>query len=241
MVSCGTPLHVCVEAAEKLEAEGVSCDVIDLRTIVPLDVDTMVSSVAKTGRLLVVDEAFAAFGLGAEIAASVMERAFDALEGPIGRLHTEPSASPFSPTLEAAVYVDVPKVIDAARAVLDGKPRIPRRAQNRIVNRETWIVDRKDGVYDPRSTFHDSRAETMPGVPLIVPNQDLTITEATILRWLAEVGEAITKDQPVVEVETEKTVSQIEAPVGGTLIEILAPAGTVVQLGQQIGTIQPHE
>jgi 2-oxoisovalerate dehydrogenase E1 component len=77
------------------------------------------------------------------------------------------------------------------------------------------------------------------GVALIMPNQDLTITEATILRWLSQEGEAVAKGQPVVEVETEKAVSQIEAPADGILVEKLAQPGAVVLLGQRIGTIRP--
>jgi 2-oxoisovalerate dehydrogenase E1 component len=77
-------------------------------------------------------------------------------------------------------------------------------------------------------------------VPVIMPNQDLTITEAKILRWLFPVGAGVRTGEPLVEVETEKAVSQIEAPAGGTLVEILAPVGTVVLLGQRIGTIRPN-
>ena len=88
IVSCGLWLRRSLEAAEQLAAQGISCEVIDLRTIVPLDVETIVASVRKTGRLLVVDEAYAMCGIGAEIAAVVMEHAFDELDAPVGRLHT---------------------------------------------------------------------------------------------------------------------------------------------------------
>jgi pyruvate/2-oxoglutarate dehydrogenase complex dihydrolipoamide acyltransferase (E2) component len=85
-------------------------------------------------------------------------------------------------------------------------------------------------------------AATLPsagdGVPVIMPNQDLTITEATIVHWLCQVGEMLRKGQPIVEVETEKATSQIEAPADGTLAEILAEPGAVVRLGQRIGTIR---
>jgi 2-oxoisovalerate dehydrogenase E1 component len=243
VVSCGTPVHRCLEAAEVLAGQGVACEVIDLRTVVPLDVETIVASVAKTGRLLMVDEGFAMCGIGAEVATAVMEQAFDELDAPIGRLHTEPSASPFSPVLEAAVYVDVEKIIDAARAVLAGRPRIPRRARARVDGTSVspagqdqgdghGRVDTRHQVVAPETTARD-------GVALIMPNQDLTITEATVLRWLCQEGDAVAKGQPVVEVETEKAVSQIEASADGTLAEILAQPGTVVLLGQRIGTIRP--
>ena len=90
---------------------------IDLRTIVPLDVETIADSVAKTGHLLVVDEAFAMCGIGAEIAAAMMELAFDDLDAPVGRIHTDPTAHPFSPIHEAAVVITTERIVAGARAV----------------------------------------------------------------------------------------------------------------------------
>src|SRR4051794_5578791 len=76
-----------VEAAETLAKEGISVEVIDLRSIAPLDIDTVIASVEKTGRLLIVDEDFQPAGMGAEVSALVTERAFDALDAPIRRVN----------------------------------------------------------------------------------------------------------------------------------------------------------
>jgi 2-oxoisovalerate dehydrogenase E1 component len=242
VVSCGTPVHRCLEAAEALAQQGIECEVIDLRAVVPLDVETIVASVAKTGHLLVVDEAFAMCGIGAEVTAAVVEQAFDELDAPIGRLHTEPSASPFSPVLESAVYVDVDKIIDAARAVVAGRPRLPRRARagiDRSPQRPLTPVRGDGKPPETRPQVIAQETERGDGVALIMPNQDLTITEAIVLRWLCQVGDVVATGQPVVEVETDKAVSQIEAPADGTLAEVLAQPGTVVLLGQRLGTIRP--
>ena len=75
-----------LEVAEQLAKEGISVEVIDPRTIAPLDMDTILESVHKTGRLLIVDETFAPCGIGAEIAAQVNERGFDDLDAPSGAL-----------------------------------------------------------------------------------------------------------------------------------------------------------
>ena len=83
IVSCGEYVNRCVAAAQELEQQGLSCEVIDLRTIVPLDTQTILTSVAKTSRLLIVDEAYSMCGVGAEISALVMEEAFDALDAPV--------------------------------------------------------------------------------------------------------------------------------------------------------------
>jgi 2-oxoisovalerate dehydrogenase E1 component len=103
-----------LEACERLAAAGVSVEVIDPRTVSPLDDETIVRSVAKTGRLLIVDEAFAPFGLGAEVAACVIDAGFDHLDAPIRRFRGTFTPTPYSPPLEKAV---VPQVEDIERAV----------------------------------------------------------------------------------------------------------------------------
>jgi 2-oxoisovalerate dehydrogenase E1 component len=94
----------------------LSAELIDPRTVAPLDIDTIARSVAKTGRLLIVDEAFAPCGIGAEIAAQLADRGFDDLDAPIRRLNGIYTPTPYSPPLEAAV---VPKAQDIANAIRD--------------------------------------------------------------------------------------------------------------------------
>ena len=84
IVAAGQMVQRALEAAETLAAAGHRCEVIDLRTIMPLDVDTIVASVRKTHRLLVVDEAWAMCGIGGEIAQAINELAFDELDAPVG-------------------------------------------------------------------------------------------------------------------------------------------------------------
>jgi 2-oxoisovalerate dehydrogenase E1 component len=107
-----------LQACEKLAAEGLSVELIDPRTIAPLDVDTILRSVAKTGRLLIVDETFAPFGVGAEIAAQVADRGFDDLDAPIRRLNGLHTPTPYSPPLEAAVVPDTEAIVRAIRDLL---------------------------------------------------------------------------------------------------------------------------
>jgi 2-oxoisovalerate dehydrogenase E1 component len=105
-----------LEVCERLAAKGISIEVIDPRTVAPLDGETILESVHKTGRLLIVDEAFAPFGLGAEVAARVVEAGFDDLDAPICRLHGAFTPTPYSPPLEKAV---VPQAADIERAILE--------------------------------------------------------------------------------------------------------------------------
>lgn len=247
IVSCGLWLRRSVEAAELLAKQGVSCEVIDLRTIVPLDVETIVTSVKKTGRLLVVDEAYAMCGIGGEIAATIMEHAFDELDAPVGRLHLPPVSQPFSPVLEDAVVVTPEKIVAAARSVLDGRAPIQQRAIGWLPKASTPVVSSNNCNSEsfapvaeaaPSPTAKPSAA-IQGGVPVLMPNMDLIITEATVVAWFKKVGETVSKGEALLEVETDKAVTQVESPADGVLAEILAEAGAVVPLGQQLGTISP--
>lgn len=104
-----------LKACEILAAEGISVELIDPRTVAPLDVETILQSVGKTGRLLIVDEAFAPYGIGAEIAAQVSDRGFDDLDAPIRRLNGAHTPTPYSPPLEKAVVPGVETIVQAIR------------------------------------------------------------------------------------------------------------------------------
>jgi 2-oxoisovalerate dehydrogenase E1 component len=101
---------------DQLAQEGISVEVIDPRTVAPLDIDTILESVHKTGRLLIVDETFAPCGIGAEVAAQVIDRAFDDLDAPVRRLNGAHTPIPYSPTLESAI---VPQPETIAQAIRD--------------------------------------------------------------------------------------------------------------------------
>ena len=103
VVALALMVHHTKKICEQLAQEGISIELIDPRTVAPLDVETIRRSVAKTGRLLIVDETFAPYGIGAEIAAQLADQGFDDLDAPIRRLNGAFTPTPYSPTLEAAV------------------------------------------------------------------------------------------------------------------------------------------
>jgi len=107
-----------LNAAAALEKEGLSAEVIDPRTLAPLDIDTILESVSRTHRLLVVDEDYSPCGAGAEIAAQVMERGFYELDAPVRRLNGAFIPAPYSPPLEAAVVPNAAGIAKAAQALL---------------------------------------------------------------------------------------------------------------------------
>lgn len=107
------------KAADQLREDGVSVEVIDPRTLVPLDIETIVGSVQKTGRLVIAHEANLTCGVGAEIASQVGNLAFDFLEAPIERVGAKGTPIPFSPNLEEEILPDDDDVTNAIRKVLD--------------------------------------------------------------------------------------------------------------------------
>ncbi len=115
VVALAVMVHHTLKACEALEKEGVSVELIDPRTVAPLDVETIARSVAKTGRLLIVDEAFTPFGVGAEIAAQLADRGFNDLDAPIRRLNGAHTPTPYSPPLEAAVVPNPTRIAQAVR------------------------------------------------------------------------------------------------------------------------------
>ena len=116
LVSYGLTLHYCLEAAETMAAEGVDVEVVDLRTLTPLDTDTVLNSVKKTGKLAIVHEDNITGGVGAEIAAIVADQAFEYLDGPIVRVcGPDVPTMPFAQTLEDAYMPTADKISDGLR------------------------------------------------------------------------------------------------------------------------------
>jgi pyruvate dehydrogenase E1 component beta subunit len=110
-------VQVALEAAEKLAAEGISAEIIDLRSIRPLDVETIIASVKKTNRIVSVEEGWAVAGIGAEIAALVMEHAFDWLDAPLKRVAGKDVPLPYAANLERLAVAQVADVVAAAKDV----------------------------------------------------------------------------------------------------------------------------
>jgi pyruvate dehydrogenase E1 component beta subunit len=115
LVTYGARLHTCLDAAESLAADGVSAEVIDLRTLRPLDLDTVLESVARTHRAVVVDEGWRTGGLGAEVAASISELGFWDLDAPVGRVASLEVPIPYAVHLEEAALPQPNDVVSAVR------------------------------------------------------------------------------------------------------------------------------
>ena len=116
VIAYGAMVHVALEATQDLDA---SVEVLDLRSLVPLDEHAILTSVAKTSKVLVLDEANQTCAAGAQVAALIAEHAFEDLDGPVRRIATPDIPIPFSPSLEQAVLPSVERVREACRELLD--------------------------------------------------------------------------------------------------------------------------
>lgn len=118
LVASSWMVHVGLAAAERLASEGIEVEIVDPRTLVPLDHATLLASVARTGRLVVLDETHLSCGVASEIAAIVAEEGFDGLRAPIVRVARPDVPMPFSPPLEAALTPSVEHVVAAVHTVM---------------------------------------------------------------------------------------------------------------------------
>jgi pyruvate dehydrogenase E1 component beta subunit len=114
-------VHKALQAAERLAGEGISAEVIDLRTVFPLDLELVEESVRKTSRLVVVGEAPRHGGIGAEVAAAVQEAVFDHLDGPVLRVGGRHSPIPHSPVLFESLIPQAADIERAARFAMNGR------------------------------------------------------------------------------------------------------------------------
>jgi len=118
VVSWGKTANDCRTAADELAADGISCELIDLRTLSPLDIDTVLASVRKTNRVIIAHEAVRFGGFGAEVAAQIQEYAFDYLDAPVGRVAAPYCPVPFTPALEGRYVPDPARIAAGIREAL---------------------------------------------------------------------------------------------------------------------------
>ncbi|MGW2566249.1 2-oxo acid dehydrogenase subunit E2 [Streptomyces sp. NPDC001537] len=212
LVAYGPSVAVALEAARLAAAEGLDVEVLDLRTLVPLDDDALTASVRRTGRCLVVHEAQGFAGVGAEIAARVQERCFDALRAPVLRVTGLDIPYP-PPLLEDAHLPGVRRVLNGLRRLL---PSSARRARPSL----------------------PAVAALATGRTFLLPDLGEGLAEAEVLEWKVAVGDPVEHDQVVAEVETAKSVVTLPSPFAGTVTALHCEAGEVVEVGAPLLTVE---
>ncbi len=118
LVSFGRPVHFCVEAADRLADAGISCDVLDMRTIRPLDIDSVIASVKKTNKVVVVDQSWPFAGISSEVVTQICERCFDWLDAAPKRLNTVDVPTPYAKNLEQAYLPNADRIVESVQALV---------------------------------------------------------------------------------------------------------------------------
>jgi 2-oxoisovalerate dehydrogenase E1 component len=180
-------------------------------------------------------------GVGGEIAQAMNELVFDQLDGPVGRLHTDPLTHPFAPALERAMLVDASRIIAATREVIEGHAPVPDhwRSAGAEIDRQTR--PRPATAKPVRQAESVQEANPLPpadGEPIMMPFGDLTVSEGKIVRWVRPEGASLLQGELIAEIETDKAVVEIEAPCAGILARIEQPVGAVVKMGERIGVVR---
>jgi 2-oxoisovalerate dehydrogenase E1 component len=236
IVATGQSVAQAEAAAATLAGEGIEAEIVDPRTIMPFDIDTVIASVRRTHRLLVVDEAWAMCGLGGEIAQGVNELAFDELDAPPGRLHSEAVSHPFAPVLEQAMVINPGRIAQAVRDVIAGRPPVPQHWRPQSAGRPATAA--AVPVAAPPKPVAPPRVPAPSGdEPILMPFGDLTVSQGTLIRWAKARGERVHAGELVAEIETDKAVVEIEAPASGILHSVEAEVGQVIAMGARIGGI----
>ncbi|WP_405622951.1 2-oxo acid dehydrogenase subunit E2 [Streptomyces sp. NBC_00076] len=213
LVAYGPSVAVALEAAQRAAAEGLDVEVLDLRTLVPLDDRTTAASVRRTGRCLVVHEAQGFAGVGAEIAARVQEECFDALRAPVLRVTGFDIPYP-PPLLESAHLPGVQRVLAGLRRLVPSDAERPSRRVN---------------------LARSARAAT--GRTFRLPDLGEGLADAEVLEWKVAVGDSVEHDQAVVEVETAKSAVTLPSPYAGAVTALHCAEGEVVQVGAPLLTV----
>lgn len=118
LVSFGRPVHFCEDACEQLASEGIECDLLDMRTIRPLDIESVIESLKKTSRIVVVDQSWPFASIASEVITQVIEHAFDWLDGPPVRVNTDDVPTPYNKAMESAYLPNAEKIVAAVKRTL---------------------------------------------------------------------------------------------------------------------------
>ncbi len=210
------------QAAQTLaEEHGVQAEVIDPRTLRPLDLDTVLRSVARTNRCVVVEEGWPHGGVGANLSALISEQAFDDLDAPVRRVTGADTPMPYSRPLEQAAYPHAPQVVHAALEVLGQAPAA------------------QDGGGDgAQGAAAGSAAAGEVGAvaEIVMPRLSDTMEEGTVLRWLKRDGELVRRGEELVEIETDKAAMVYESDQEGVL-SLTAREGDTLPVGATIAHV----
>ena len=228
VVTYSAMVHEALAAADTLAEEGIEMEVVDLRTVKPLDTDTVLASVARTGRLLCVGEAFPWGGVTAEVVARVAQEGFPLLDAP-------PRAAQ-----RAGYSRAVPSAALGGAPARRGGHRQGRAGIAEVLSMTFASAARGLRGGGTSSFLHPPLSPlTFPmRVPIIMPQLGESIAEATIVNIAVKPGDHVAADQEIIEVETNKALLHVTTPCAGEIAELTAEPQETYEVGATLGFIE---
>ena len=196
-------VHTATEAADELAKEGFEVEVLDLRTLIPWDKERVLEGVRRCSKVLVLHEDTRTGGFGAEIAATIAEEAFEHLDAPVDA-HRGPRHA-------GAVLAAAREGIHPAGR---GRRAAPTRARR--------LLSARDG----------GTVSTGTQTEVVMPQMGVSVSEGTVTKWLKQVGDAIGRDEPLLEISTDKVDTEVPSPAEGVVAQILVQEGETVEVGR---------
>jgi len=244
MVTWGNCVNLCRSAAAQAAKEGIEAEIIDLRTIIPWDIKTVLQSVVKTGRLLVVHEDAKTGGFGAEIISEIVSTSFEQLRAVPMRVTKSDDHNPYAYNLELAILPSADGVLKALRELHRQDLRPGRRAFDSHVGigvaSPTQPLLSQPTAAPSMYEIDESSAEphtatlavsSAPGrIDIMVPRQSPTDEDATVVKYLVEVGAKVKPGTPLVEMEANKGSFEVEATHEGVVKSLNSKAGERVHV-----------
>lgn len=229
VVATHAMLGVAAQAASRLSAEGIELEIIDPRTLVPLDVETIVESVKRTNRLVVCHEAVERGGWAGEVAMQVMAHAFDYLDAPIVRICGANVPMPYSASLEPIAIPTAAGLISAVYGLFGRDDPIgPEPGSESLTVQLPSVTEDAD-----TGRREDGTSE------VLVPRLSDTMVSGRVLRWLKRPGDSVSSDDELVELETDKVTIAVPAGIDGVLARILVQEGEDAPVGAALAAITP--
>jgi pyruvate dehydrogenase E1 component beta subunit len=211
IVAYSAAVAVAEQAAARAEQEGYSVGVLDLRSLVPLDVDALREAVATCGRAIVLHEASLSAGFGAELVATIQEEAFWSLQAPVGRVAAYDT--PYPPaTIEGLYIPSVDRVLDAVRTALEARAEAARRPP--------------------------APEAARAALEFRLPDVGEGIATAEIVAWQVAEGDRVREHDDLVEIQTDKATVVIPCPATGVVTSLCAAEGEVLDVGALLAVIE---
>ena len=219
IVASGPMVGKSLEAADMLAQSGIDVEVVDVRTLMPLDKQTIFASVEKTNRVIVTDEEAKRGGASAEIASLIAEECFDALDAPVKRVAAANVPMPFSPELEKLVVPRAEDLVAAVRQLLASTAyrHCPASLAGGLLQSPGSVKGFATGADRYTRT---SRRRAM-ALKFGMPSLGHTMEKGKVIEWLKQEGQTVSKGEPLLVVETDKVVTEVEAPADGVVLRIL--------------------